>query len=170
MSPVSAYVLLLIAQLGDDSFLIRQNASARLADLGRPAHRLLMVAKITSDDPEVRYRAGGILEDWRSSYRPTKKGVLTPWLDSLPDDYPDKQAIVSRLVREARGGVDWSGYDYDSEVQDWPVYRTATDLFVDHLIAAGKSKKDIIRLLDLMAEREARYWKMRNREDEQLPD
>lgn len=169
MSPVTAYVLLLIAQLGDDSFSVRQDASAQLASLGTPAHRLLMSAKLTSDDPEVRHRAGGILEDWRSAYRPTKRAI-TPWLDSLPDDYPDKQAILTRMLKEARGGVDWSGYDYDSEVQDWPIYRTATDLFVDQLIAAGRSKKEIIRLLDLMADREARYWKMRNREDEHLPD
>lgn len=165
MSPLTPYLVLLIAQLGDPSFRVREEATVRLSLLGEAAHRPLMVAKLHHDDPEVRMRARVILEDWRATFR-TSKRARTPLIDCLPDDYPDRQLVISGTLQALRG-CDY-GYDYIHELEDWPIYRSATELLVDQLIVAGKSKKEITLLLDAMVEKEATFW--RNRNMEPLPN
>lgn len=157
MSPVSVLVVMLISQLGDSSFRVREAASVRLTNLGPAALIPLQVAKISHDDPEVRSRARAILEDERASYRTTER-CRTPMIDCLPEDYPDRQMIIQESLKAVRGDTTW---DYDSDLGDWPSYRFATEYFIDRLIANGKSKKEIISLLDRMAVQETAFWKRR---------
>jgi hypothetical protein len=52
----------LIAQLGDDSFDVRERATAALVEIGKPALEKLQKAADASDDVEVRKRACVIIE------------------------------------------------------------------------------------------------------------
>lgn len=52
----------LIRQLGSDEFSVREKASEELKKIGKPAEEALRKAAETTDDPEVRERARGVLE------------------------------------------------------------------------------------------------------------
>jgi WD40 repeat protein len=52
----------LIAQLGNPSFSEREAADKRLASIGEPAWELLEAAILGAKDPEVRYRAGLLMQ------------------------------------------------------------------------------------------------------------
>lgn len=54
-----------IEELGDDSFFVRENASARLGALGNAAMGALRQAELNSDDPEVVHRARKCLQEIR---------------------------------------------------------------------------------------------------------
>jgi HEAT repeat protein len=77
--PSAEEITVLIRQLGDENFLIREKASKRLEAIGRPAVSALREAAKDSD-AEVRQRAGRILEAIQSS--------LSYLLESLKDNNP----------------------------------------------------------------------------------
>src|SRR4051794_36127713 len=58
--PREAELARLIKQLGNDDFFEREAATKRLTEIGEPESDVLQQAK-TSDDPEVRWRAGQIV-------------------------------------------------------------------------------------------------------------
>jgi hypothetical protein len=60
--PSPAEVERLVAQLGSSSYAEREAAAARLKGLGQPAHEALRRAAL-SKDPEVRRRAGRLLDE-----------------------------------------------------------------------------------------------------------
>src|SRR5215212_7690125 len=65
----------LIAQLGHDDFKIREEASSRLAKIGKPALPSLKQA-MSSADPEVQSRAEMLIK--RIEQRPVPGGPINP--------------------------------------------------------------------------------------------
>src|SRR6516164_7636580 len=61
--PSAAEVADLIRLLGSDKFAEREAAAKRLASFGSSAWEALRSAAATSDDPEIRRRAGQLLEE-----------------------------------------------------------------------------------------------------------
>lgn len=91
-APLSdAQVQQLIDQLGDDSFDIREKASKRLVELGKPAVAALRRAAADSKDPEIRLRAQKALTEIESSPR------------YLMDDLKDKSPSVRAKAAEGLG-------------------------------------------------------------------
>lgn len=81
----------LIDQLGDDSFDIREKASKRLVELGKPVLAALRKAAADSKDPEIRLRAQKALNDIESSPR------------YLIEDLKDKNPTVRAKAAEGLG-------------------------------------------------------------------
>jgi len=59
----------LVAQLGADEFAVREKATEELRKIGKPAEEALKKAA-ESEDPEVRSRAKGLLEDLAQAQKP----------------------------------------------------------------------------------------------------
>ena len=138
---------MLIGNLADDSFIVREEASISLRKLDCVSVPYLRAAT-KHPDMEVRRRAEMLLADWRGSIKPTNHSE-TPWLDMLPNDYPDRREILDRCLSNARQII--------QNGTNWPEYRWATQLLIDELLAAGKSKSSIIKLLDEMGKNEKEY-------------
>lgn len=140
----------LVLQLGANDFAARERASAALRALGEPVVPALWRAT-NHDDPEVRRRAVMLLDDWRNTFRPSC-GSPTPWLDMLPQDYPERQTVIQTyldIVRNA--GLPVAGG------ADWPKYRVATELWIDAQMVAKARRADVVRILDQMMVREQEY-------------
>jgi hypothetical protein len=73
----------LVGQLGDDSFTVREAATKRLAEIGRPAVAALREG-LKSSDPEIRIRARRILDAIKSS------------VANLIEDLKDKDPAVRK--------------------------------------------------------------------------
>jgi hypothetical protein len=73
----------LVGQLGDDSFSVREAASKRLMEIGRPAVPALREG-LKNDDPEIRLRARRILDAMKSS------------VANLIEDLKDKDPTVRK--------------------------------------------------------------------------
>ena len=130
--------------LGHPQWRVREAAAHALkAAFLADEERLLPLVRAAAghEDAEVADRAAGVLALY---YRvlPTGYPVL-PWLDSLPPDYPDRAAVVSRYVGRAGWGC-WPA------APDFPAYREATRLYVRDLFAAGKTKAEVRGILDGM--------------------
>src|SRR5205814_588685 len=80
----------LIAQLGHDDFKIREDASSKIAKIGKPALAPLKQA-LSSGDPEVQSRAEMLIK--RIEQRPVPGGPVNP------DD-----AVVARSLRISNDG------------------------------------------------------------------
>ncbi len=141
--------LAIVLRLGSASFAEREAATADLRVMGDAAVPLLRAASV-HEDPEIRRRAVGLLYDWRGSFRPTTQREM-PWLDMLPAGHEDRQRRIDECVGKARGMVLSPGG------MDWPEYRLATEHFIDVMIEQGKSRREVIELLDKMAANEQEY-------------
>src|SRR5436190_19100401 len=74
-APAPKDVDMLIAQLGHDDFKIREEASVKLAKIGKPALAPLRQA-LANGDPEVQSRAEMIIK--RIEERPVPGGPINP--------------------------------------------------------------------------------------------
>jgi HEAT repeat protein len=125
--PVTAEIEKLVRELGADSFEVREEASRRLVEIGRPALGALKVAAERGDDAEVRARANRAidaittslpyllenLKDRRATVRAqtaTKIGLLGPAAKpALPKLLPllhDPDDVVSEAVTGALINID----------------------------------------------------------------
>src|SRR2546430_2294632 len=90
-APSSNDVDALIVQLGHDDFKVREEASTKLAKIGKPALSALQKA-LTSGDPEVQSRAQMLIK--RIEQRPVPGGPVNP------DD-----PVVARSLRISNDGA-----------------------------------------------------------------
>ncbi len=90
-APSATEVDALIVQLGHDDFKVREEASTRLANIGKPALSALQKA-LTSGDPEVQSRAQMLIK--RIEQRPVPGGPVNP------DD-----PVVARSLRISNDGA-----------------------------------------------------------------
>src|SRR5215212_8772469 len=89
-APAPKDIDVLIAQLGHDDFKIREEASSKLAQIGKPAIAPLRQA-LSSADPEVQSRAEMIIK--RIEQRPVPGGPIDP-----------NEPVVARQLRISNQG------------------------------------------------------------------
>lgn len=147
-----------ISHLGQPEFHRREKAHAELAarilapDGFLLAHQLDYAAH--SSQPEIARRARLLLAQFYW-IEPTNY-LAMPWIDMLPDDWPNKKAIVESYLYRARQLLDTSYYR-----ADWPDYRLATSLYVYDLLRQGTPRYHVQQMLDVMVEREKVYRQTR---------
>ncbi len=143
------YLSLLVAQLGSESWPVREQAHQSLATLGPLAVAHLEHAA-EHPDPEIRHRARQLLAvqlDWRTD-RLLPAGARWPIIDVHPDCSWGQVGELQPYMQEAhdrlgRGHTGW---------QNW---RLATRCWASHQLAAGTPSAELRRLLATMAAREA---------------
>lgn len=144
----------LAASLEDDRFVVRQAASRGLET--QPLVHMLFAARPMGFGPESRSRQNAIWSTFRE-YRakhltdklfPTGRKVL-PWIDSLPDDFPDGH-LIYEFVREVHLEVPAG----TSNSPDFPTYRLATRKLIGALLRGGWEPDRVVELLDQMVEKE----------------
>jgi hypothetical protein len=147
-----------ISQLGHSQYPIRVAAHRRLAQRLADSDGVLTVhlleEAMQSSHPEVIRRARDLLAQFYS-LEPSNYAVM-PWIDQLPEHWPDRKAIVETYLYRARQLLD-NGY-YQS---DWPDYRLATSLYVFDLLRQGMPRQAVLQMLDTMVEREKEYRRSR---------
>lgn len=147
----------LVRQLGHPTWHVRQGAQERLEVLSRTdtwdRYQRLVEATQGSNDPEVVQRAQAVLaRSW--DVRPTGGGDL-PWIDMLPETYPDRQSVTYRFLHESGWPTGYGSYS-----KGWDEYRAATALLVRDLLGRGRTRNEVRVLLDSMVARESE-WKAR---------
>jgi hypothetical protein len=146
-------IVSLIERLGDDHFAIRVEAQTRLERLLRSErghlYRQYVEAAIQDPDLEVARRAATALEAFYD-VRPLGYPVM-PWIDMLPPNQPDRQAIIDGCLSRVRPPGTW-GYG-----ADWPEYRQATAFFARQLLQQGYPRHCVRQLLDDMVHQERHY-------------
>ncbi len=152
-------VLALIPQLGSDDFQTRTLAHHQLEQLLPIAGPYLLRAS-SDPNPEIAARAAVLSEKWSwqvaEAIKPTKWPYL-PWIDSLPQGYPNRFCVISEYlsmvgccVGETYGG---------GGPPHWPKYRCATKFYVQKLLIEGKEVEQVQSLLDSMVTYEKNWIK-----------
>lgn len=144
---ICVLLFLLLDQLGSDSYFHREGVSKILEVLDTP---VIYYVGMSHPDLEVRKRSEFLLEDW-SKVNPVDYPVL-PWIDMLPDDWPDRLKVLNCYLGDARNLIGWNG-------SEWPDYRQATGFYVVYLRQQGWDRNRIQKLLDSMVIREKEYRK-----------
>lgn len=140
-----------IDRLGSPVWRVRQDAHDELARRGvlvLPALR----GREDDPDPEIRRRVGQLIETAHGS---VCDGPF-PWIDQLPDDYPNRQQIIDRWLGKVRVPGWWA-----DQLEDWPEWRTATMLFCRHLLDSGASACEVRKLIGKMKVKEREYRRAR---------
>ena len=144
---------LLIAQLGNEEYAVREAATAALVRLVQSDEGHLLVPRLEAAthhrDVELARRAEGVLAEFYN-LRPSSYSVL-PWIDMLPASMKDRETII-RTYRQ-RGQA--SGAVYDAP--RWREYRFATGLYVGDLLRTGKPRSQVRKMLDEMVVTERQY-------------
>jgi hypothetical protein len=144
-----------IKELGNDNFRVRQKATEELVSMGDLPIPFLRLIAASHEDPEVRHRASGIICDWYGSISPTNYPAI-PWIDQLPKEFPGRDEIVSKYLSMVPWTIE------DAIFPEWPRYRTATYLMILDLIDSGKTRREVISILDSMVKIEKEYCKSNN--------
>ena len=139
----------LIALLGSQSFQLREAASQALAQLDWLAAAQIEQATL-SRDPEVAWRAERLASKYRLRWldHVIAQAAPLPWLDALPRSFPDRDLVVGSFL-----GVPC----LSQEPGPYPQYRAATRAWLQHEVCRGMARQEILRLLQVMAER-CKYW------------
>jgi hypothetical protein len=99
-------------------------------------------------DPEIATRAKKLYQQWAwqvaDTIKPTNWAYV-PWIDSLPQDYPNRCDVIQNHLSLADG---------DNDAPTWSKYRNATKLLVYELLCQGKSLSEVNALLHTMVARE----------------
>lgn len=147
-----------ICQLSHRQYAIRVTAHQQLARRVRDTDGVLTVhlleEALQSSHPEVVRRARDLLAHFYS-LEPSDYAAM-PWIDQLPDYWPDRKAIVETYLYRARQLLDTGYYQ-----ADWPDYRLATSLYVYDLLRQGVPRQSVLQLLDIMVEQEKEYRRSR---------
>lgn len=143
-------ILLLVALLHAPSWHVREAASTAL-HTHRHAAAPYLIACESSPCPEVRMRAGRILAVSRAE---RLRGFLalwqpTPYIDSLPRDFPGYNDIIAHYR-----SIAWELDDGPGDVGMWKNDRRAGRLFLTAAFLGGDSE-ELRRLADRMAARSA---------------
>lgn len=146
---------ILISQLGADSWSVRENASRTLAKLGPLAVVHLELA-VESDDPEIRMRAGRLLEVQRRTWLDNLLARdQVPWLDALPPTFRfqrggetlDRQDVLSAYVGCEPASA--------NDAPPFEVYRAATRAWLRDAVEAGMTRAEVVEILAIMRARMA---------------
>jgi hypothetical protein len=140
-----------VTELGHRSCRVREFAMKRLRDNLTPeAVRLLEKAQ-SCDDPEVARRAELLL---RPHYEKAAQqavanvkahcGGKLPWIDQLPEDYPERAAVLARHLTQARQTC-FEG------APEWREFRLATEY---HLLELARDRQPVEQLVNAMKQRE----------------
>lgn len=152
--------------LGSDFFDERQAATHKLKEMGFPAIKVLV--KFDTTDREIIDRRGYILSYFIQNFK--IQGRELPWIDCLPEDYPNREKIVKSCMIYKHWYLDIPNFKsitdvIDAEANrsikgqgDFKGYRFGTMLFILDLIKEGKKEKEIRELLVQMIEIE-NIWK-----------
>ncbi|HUG68721.1 MAG TPA: hypothetical protein VMM76_13280 [Pirellulaceae bacterium] len=90
-----------VRQLGADDFEVRQRATAFLWQAGRVTERALQLATL-SDDPEIRFRAGSILEDFRYGiFADTSEDVASLVRRYRREESKNRDPLWERILQQA---------------------------------------------------------------------
>jgi len=150
----------LVQQLGHPEYQVRERANrilkARIDDSIPEIQQ-----GMESNDPEIRWRCQELLKHHATAIQPTNYPWY-PWIDNLPKNYPNRKKILKRYKR----GDEFTFRSFQLAGEIHLIYahwdcREATHSFVSDLLKAGKSRKEIVALLDEMA-REERFRVERN--------
>jgi hypothetical protein len=141
-----------IKDMGHKKWKERECATWKLICLGERVFP--KIKKACSDaDPEIATRAELVKKTFYENILPTNYCKL-PWIDGLPEDYPDRAIIVDKYL-------EGKNRDWDKNLE-YVGYRLATLEFITDLFNNGKSRKDIISLLDKMVEGEKKQLQQLN--------
>ncbi len=145
----------LIDQLGSVKFPEREKAYRELKKIGPSAYPLLLKAE-KSKDAEVASRAKKLLgphyaahfENLATKLAPTKYPRM-PWLWTPENGY---SGAFNWVIDAQKADKTLSG-----DAPDWTSWRVATKLYVHDLLREGKSEKEIVAVLDGMANAEINW-------------
>lgn len=148
-------VAVLVNRLGDGRYAVRERASASLAGMMPQAESYLKDAS-SHPNKEIAVRSELLVSKyhreqaviWSEKILPDKYARM-PWIDKLPLDVPNRDGIMSWHLSKA--------YKVTAGYQGWPAYRVATKLYVKDLIGSGRTKKEIVQLLNRMADVEIKW-------------
>jgi hypothetical protein len=147
-----------ISHLGHPQYRVRERAQAQLASRIYATDGFMLAQQLEyaaqSPHAEVARRARLLLGQFYW-LEPTNY-LAMPWIDMLPDDWPDRKAIIETYLYRARQLLDTSYYR-----ADWPDYRLATSLYACDLLRQGTPRLVVQQLLDVMVEREKAYRQSR---------
>jgi hypothetical protein len=147
--------VILVSMLGSPQFATRQAASEGLARMGDGALPVLLLYE-GDGDPEVRRRVGQLIEA-RKPAMVERLVARHPRLrvDALPLNHPNRWQLVDNYLASA----DWPDtVEEQGDAEYAAPYRGAVRLLIVDLLYNGTSYADVSRLLDCMAERQAREW------------
>jgi hypothetical protein len=145
-----------VEDLGNKRWYYRDQASRKLMLLGERSQPFLEKIKI-GKDLEVDSRVEKLFDIYCHSILPTSYGKL-PWIDGLPDDYPNRDSIVRYYMAD-------KSRDWDKDLEYYG-FRAATLDFVIDLCKEGKSRKEIVSLLDKMVEGEKKQLEQMRKNSE----
>lgn len=155
---VSCLLSCLTAQLGSPSFPTREKAHAALSDLLPLSLPALQKAE-KSSDVETVVRAGQLVRWYyqdtaheKAAQAKPKDYPYLPWMDRLPNDYPNRNAVIYSWLCQARIQGSFS----DGPPQ-WESYRAATKLFIEDLYSDPLTAGTVQGLLDGMAQSEIQW-------------
>lgn len=149
----------LVLQLGHPNYGVREKATfAWIVVVAEISSHPVVLWGEKNSDPEIAARCKAILKPGRDAaaakYLASLKPagwIKYPWIDALPDDYPQRWDIISGFLDQARFGKKFtSGWP-------WHDYREATALFLKWRIGEGDCEPKIRKLLEVMGQREMEW-------------
>lgn len=150
-------VVVLISLMNSPSYRERELAYHTLGRLQQFAIPYLIQSQ-ESQYPEVTCRAASLITSYHQRHAAELATNLLPdnypclpWIDELPDDYPDRCELITQFLSRSRKELGTFGSP------DWTDYRHATRLFLEHEFANGCSIEAARRLLNQMVVNE-REW------------
>ncbi len=157
---MNTLAMLLVLLLGSERFADRERAEDYLS-----AHECFLPwveAGLRFDDTEVRHRCGRIIEVYRGRHVETTRNLLFRmlgslprplWLESLPEDYPQRDEILTHYRSIAEGDA-----DYDT-IHDggWYNEQNACRLFLHDLVNQDVSRSELVKLVETMSARGEYY-------------
>lgn len=147
-----------ISYLDHPQYRLREKAQAHLAKRILAPDGFLLAQQLEYaaglPQPEIARRARLLLAQFYW-LEPTNYLVM-PWIDMLPEDWPNRKALIEHYLYHARQLLDTSYYR-----ADWPDYRLATSLYVYDLLRQGMPRHAVLQMLDTMVEREKAYRQTR---------
>lgn len=149
----SLQVTVLVEQMGDERFFVRDAACRSLVAMLRSDQGLWLLPKIEEAmrhrDREIAWRARWAVEEFYNVWPSTARRI--PWLDMLPEKTLDRARILDEYLARARAEVGTSG------PPEWYEYRHATVYYLRDQLRAGVPRSQVIQLLDEMIVNENRY-------------
>jgi hypothetical protein len=145
------FCLLLVLQLGSPDYRCRVTSQYHLTEL-LPHSAPALTWGLAHKDPEIATRCLTVLKGhWHNKAKALRPRIWdrTPWVDSLPKDYPQRSDTIVAYLAEV--GVEGAGWHGGGGTPDWPKYRLATVLLLEDLCAAGWGDERLLDLLDDMA-------------------
>jgi hypothetical protein len=99
-TPTAEEIKQLVAQLGDDQYSVREEATQQLVAIGRPAVKAIREA-LKNGDPEVKHRARGVLDTIQSSVA----NLIEDLKDTDPAVRKEAAEGLQRLGDQAKSAI-----------------------------------------------------------------